>query len=129
MLRGEYEAALEELRIARLYSLQPIAGVVRAYVNLLRGDFGESLINGMPISEQIAHVLPYTIQLTLASVLIGVLLGVPLGILTALNRNNPIDYAGRIISLVGLSVPAFYFGILLMFIFAVELGVLPAVGG
>ena len=96
---------------------------------LLRGDFGESLISGMPINEQIAHVLPYTLQLTIASVLIGVILGVPLGILTALNRNNPVDYAGRVISLLGLSVPAFYFGILLMLLFAVELGVLPAVGG
>jgi ABC-type dipeptide/oligopeptide/nickel transport system permease component len=97
--------------------------------DLLRGDFGESLINGKPISEQIAYVLPYTLQLTFASVLIGVVLGVPLGILTAVNRNNLIDYMGRIISLVGLSVPAFYFGILLILLFAVELGLLPAVGG
>jgi ABC-type dipeptide/oligopeptide/nickel transport system permease component len=97
--------------------------------NLLRGDFGVSLINGQPISDQVAYSLPYTLQLTLASVLLGILLGVPLGVLTAMNRNNAIDYLGRVISLVGLSVPAFYFGILLMLLFAVRLGVLPAVGG
>jgi ABC-type dipeptide/oligopeptide/nickel transport system permease component len=96
---------------------------------MLRGDFGESLISGMSVSEQIAHVLPYTLQLTVASVFIGVILGVPLGLFTAMNRNNPVDYAGRVISLVGLSVPAFYFGILLIFVFAVGLDLFPAVGG
>jgi ABC-type dipeptide/oligopeptide/nickel transport system permease component len=97
--------------------------------DLLRGDFGESLISGMPINEQVAYALPYTLQLTLASVILGVLLGVPLGMITALNRNNLIDYIGRIVSLVGLSVPAFYFGILLIILFAIKLNVLPAVGG
>jgi ABC-type dipeptide/oligopeptide/nickel transport system permease component len=97
--------------------------------DLLRGDFGDSLISGKPISEQVAYALPYTLQLTVAAVLIGVLLGVPLGMFTALNRNNLIDYIGRIISLAGLSVPAFYFGILLMILFAIKLNVLPAVGG
>jgi ABC-type dipeptide/oligopeptide/nickel transport system permease component len=97
--------------------------------NLLRGNFGESLINGKPISDQIAYVLPYTLELTLASVLVGIVFGVPLGMLTAVNRNNFIDYMGRIISLVGLSVPAFYFGILLILLFAIKLGLLPAVGG
>ncbi len=97
--------------------------------DLLRGDFGDSLISGKPIGEQVAYALPYTLQLTAAAVLIGVLLGVPLGMFTALNRNNIIDYIGRVISLVGLSVPAFYFGILLIILFAIELDLLPAVGG
>jgi ABC-type dipeptide/oligopeptide/nickel transport system permease component len=97
--------------------------------DLLRGDFGDSLISGKPIGEQVAYALPYTLQLTAAAVLIGVLLGVPLGMFTALNRNNLIDYVGRVISLVGLSVPAFYFGILLIILFAIELDLLPAVGG
>jgi peptide/nickel transport system permease protein/glutathione transport system permease protein len=97
--------------------------------NLLRGDFGESLISGKPISEQVAHSLPYTIQLTVASVLVGILLGIPIGVFTALNRNNLIDYVGRTLSLAGLSVPAFYFGILLIIVFAVKLDALPAVGG
>jgi ABC-type dipeptide/oligopeptide/nickel transport system permease component len=97
--------------------------------DLLRGDFGESLISGKPISEQVSYALPYTLELTLAAVVFGVLLGVPLGVFTALNRNNAIDYIGRILSLAGLSVPAFYFGILLMILFAIKLNLLPAVGG
>jgi len=96
---------------------------------MLRGDFGESLISGVSISEQISYVLPYTLQLTAAAVLIGVILGVPLGLFTAMNRNNIIDYIGRIVSLVGLSVPAFYLGILLILVFAVEVDLFPAIGG
>lgn len=96
---------------------------------LLQGDFGESLITGASISENVAQVLPYTLELTFASVLVGITLGIPLGVLTARKRNSWIDYLGRVISLVGLSVPAFYFAILLIFVFSVRLGVLPSVGG
>jgi ABC-type dipeptide/oligopeptide/nickel transport system permease component len=128
---GDYasEQAVEALR-ERMGLNEPLHIQYLQFLgNLLRGDFGVSLINGQPISDQVAYSLPYTLQLTLASVLLGILLGVPLGVLTAMNRNNAIDYLGRVISLVGLSVPAFYFGILLMLLFAVRLGVLPAVGG
>ncbi len=96
---------------------------------LVRGDLGDSLITGNSISEQVAYVLPYTLQLTFASVLIGIALGVPIGVLTAVKRNSPIDYLGRVLSLAGLSVPAFYFAILLIYVFAVNLGWLPSVGG
>jgi len=128
---GDYASkeAVEALR-ERMGLNEPIlVQYFHALSSMLRGDFGESLISGKSISEQVAYALPYTLQLTAAAVVIGVILGVPLGLVTAMNRNNLIDYGGRIISLVGLSVPAFYFGILLMLVFAVELGVLPAVGG
>lgn len=128
---GDYASkeAVEALR-ERMGLNEPILmQYFRALGSMLRGDFGESLISGKPISEQVAYALPYTVQLTLAAVLVGVLFGVPLGLFTAMNRNNLIDYAGRIISLMGLSVPAFYFGILLMLAFAVKLDLFPAVGG
>jgi ABC-type dipeptide/oligopeptide/nickel transport system permease component len=96
---------------------------------LVRGDFGESLITGASISENVGYVLPYTLELTFASVLIGILLGIPVGVLTAVKRNGWIDYVGRVVSLAGLSIPAFYFAILLIFLFAVKLHVLPSVGG
>lgn len=97
--------------------------------NLLRGDLGTSMINGKPIGEQIAYVLPYTLQLTASAVLFGTILGVPLGVLTALKRNSAVDYMGRVFSLAGLSIPAFYLAILLIFTFSVRLGWLPAIGG
>jgi ABC-type dipeptide/oligopeptide/nickel transport system permease component len=128
---GDYASkeAVEALRERMGLNEPLVVQYVRFLGNLLRGDFGESLISGKPISEQIAYVLPYTLELTFAAVLIGVILGIPLGMFTAMNRNNLIDYLGRIISLVGLSVPAFYFGILLIILFAIKLNVLPAVGG
>jgi ABC-type dipeptide/oligopeptide/nickel transport system permease component len=96
--------------------------------DLARGDLGKSLITGKPISEQIRFVLPYTLELTVAAILVGLALGVPIGVITAVRRNTAVDDAGRVLSLVGLSLPAFYLGIVLMFVFAVKLGMLPSVG-
>ncbi len=96
--------------------------------DLARGDLGESLISRKPVSEQIAFVLPYTLELTAASILVGLFLGIPTGVITAIRRNSPVDYFGRVFSLLGLSFPAFYLGILLMFFFAVKLNLFPSVG-
>ena len=97
--------------------------------DLLRGDLGKSLITGKPISELVMHVLPYTLQLTFSAIIVGAALGVPIGIYTAVHRNSLVDYLGRVLSLAGLSVPAFYLGILIMLLFAVKLDLFPAVGG
>ncbi|MGD2041609.1 MAG: ABC transporter permease [Anaerolineae bacterium] len=97
--------------------------------NMLRGDLGTSMITGTPINESIRSVLPYTLQLTLTAVVIGALFGVPVGVYTAVKRNSLADYVGRILSLAGLSVPAFYLGILIMYAFAIKVPLFPAVGG
>jgi ABC-type dipeptide/oligopeptide/nickel transport system permease component len=96
--------------------------------DLAHGDLGRSLISEKPVSEQIAFVLPYTLELTLAAILVGLALGIPTGILTAVRRNTGVDYVGRLLSLLGLSFPAFYLGILLMFFLAVKVDLFPAVG-
>src|SRR4051812_48260845 len=82
--------------------------------DLAHGNLGRSLISQKPVAEQIAFVLPYTLELTLAATIVGLVLGVPSGVVTAMRRNSPIDYIGRVVSLLGLSFPAFYLGILLM---------------
>jgi len=97
--------------------------------NILRGDLGESMITGKSVSEQVAYVLPYSIELAVFAVLVGVALGIPLGVYTAVKRNAPADHAGRVLSLVGLSVPAFYLSILMMLLFAIKLDWFPATGG
>lgn len=128
---GDYASrdAVEALR-ERMGLNDPLPVQYADYMgNLLRGDLGTSMINGKSISEQIAYVLPYTLQLTASSVLLGTLVGVPLGVLTALKRNSAVDYLGRVFSLAGLSIPAFYLAILLIFTFAVRLGWFPAIGG
>ncbi|MDH4266037.1 MAG: ABC transporter permease [Deltaproteobacteria bacterium] len=97
--------------------------------NLLRGDLGKSLINGLPIAPQVIQVLPYTLQLTVSGILFGVILGIPLGIFTALKRNGFFDYLGRTFSLAGISLPSFFLGILLMLFLSVKLNLFPVMGG
>lgn len=102
---------------------------VRFLGDLVRGDLGVSMINGIPIRDQIAYNLPFTLQLTLAALGVGIALGVPVGVYMAVERNRVPDYLGRVLSLVGLSMPAFALGILLMLLFGVQLKWLPAIGG
>ncbi|MEA3356633.1 MAG: ABC transporter permease [Candidatus Bipolaricaulota bacterium] len=96
---------------------------------LLHGDLGKSLITSRPVAAQVASAFPYTLELTASGILLGSFLGIPLGIFTALHRNAMFDYLGRLFSLVGLSVPAFYLGILLILLFAIKLELFPVVGG
>ena len=95
--------------------------------SILKGDLGNSIIRKQSINSMIAEVLPYTIELTLAGVMVGVILGLPLGVFSAVFRNSAADYGVRIMSLLGLSFPAFYSGILLLLAFAVYLGWFPVI--
>jgi ABC-type dipeptide/oligopeptide/nickel transport system permease component len=97
--------------------------------DLCRGDLGKSLITQRPVIKEITQAIPYTIDLTVAGMILGILLGVPIGIFTALKRNKLPDYLGRIFSLTGISMPEFYLGILLMYLFAVKLNLFPVIGG
>jgi len=128
---GDYasKAAVEALR-ERMGLNDPLYVQYARFIwGLIKGDLGESLITGKSVASQIRYVLPYTLELTLAGIILGSIFGIPLGILTALKRNTSFDYIGRIFSLGGLSVPAFYLGIILLFIFAVKLDIFPVVGG
>jgi len=95
---------------------------------LVRGDLGKSIINGRPIAPEVGRVLPYTLELAASSLVIGIILGVPLGIFTALRRNAFSDYLGRTLSLAGVSIPAFFLGILFMLVFSVHLDLFPVMG-
>src|SRR5262249_42772150 len=95
--------------------------------NSLRGRWGDSLVTGKPVVEEVRNVLPYTIDLTVASILLGALIGVPLGTWSALKRHPLIDYAARIGSLLGLSFPAFVSAILLLLAFAIQLRWFPVI--
>jgi len=96
-------------------------------VSVMKGDLGNSIIRKQSVNSIIADVLPYTIELTLAGVQMGVIIGLPLGVFSAVFRNSMADYLTRIGSLMGLSFPAFYSGILLLLAFSVYLGWFPVV--
>jgi peptide/nickel transport system permease protein len=95
---------------------------------VLRGDFGESLRNKIPVSELLASKLPVTVELALFSMIIALVLGIPAGVLSAARKGTPIDVVANIVALSGLSVPHFWLGIMLILLFAVQLGWLPASG-
>jgi peptide/nickel transport system permease protein len=95
---------------------------------LLTGDLGESLQYGVPIGELVASRLAVTVPLAGLAVAIAVLIGIPLGLFAATHRGRPGDYGVMLLSQVGLAVPAFWLGILLILVFAVRLGWLSSGG-
>ena len=94
----------------------------------LRGDLGTSLLTDEPVARRIGDRLPNTLLLAGAALLLSVLVGIPVGIVQALRRNGPLDHVLSVVSAVGLAVPVFWLGIVLILIFAVTLRVLPSAG-
>ncbi|HEV7256630.1 MAG TPA: ABC transporter permease [Bosea sp. (in: a-proteobacteria)] len=95
---------------------------------VVTGDLGQSLSTGHSVIAEVLRVLPSTIELTIAAITIGLLFGLPLGVAAALSRNGWVDYVSRVVSLVGLSFPAFVSGILMLIVFAIQLGWFPVLG-
>jgi peptide/nickel transport system permease protein len=96
--------------------------------NAVQGDLGESTRTGLDVSGIIVAKLPITLELALLSVLIGIAIGIPAGIVAAVWRGRPPDYVSSSVALFGLSVPNFWLGLMLILIFSIYLGVLPASG-
>ena len=97
-------------------------------VHLLHGDFGASIINGRPVLADFEQRFPGTVELTVAALIFAVGLGIPLGRLAARHPNGWLDGLVTVISLFGISIPIFVLGYTLVFIFAVQLQILPATG-
>lgn len=95
---------------------------------LLRGDLGVSFVKHQPVTQLIAETLPATIELTLATVLIAILIALPVGIFSAVKAGSWLDRTVLSGALVGVSMPSFWFGLLLILLFAVELKILPTSG-
>lgn len=95
---------------------------------LVTGDFGTSFINRQPVFGEVLGNFGFTLQLAAFSLVVSVLLGVPLGLIAALNRGKVADMAAMTIAVLGVSMPAFWLGILLMIVFAVHLGWFPLIG-
>jgi peptide/nickel transport system permease protein len=95
---------------------------------LVRGDLGTSLRTGRPVLEEIGARFPATLELALAALLVSLIIAIPSGVISATQRNRVPDYVARGLSLIGLSVPNFWLGILLITLFAVQLRLLPSGG-
>lgn len=97
-------------------------------VNAAQGNFGISYRNGQDVLSLIAERFPATLELVLVATLISLLLGLPLGVLTAIKRGKWYTEGLQFISIVGVSLPSFVVGILLILVFSVTFGWLPAFG-
>ncbi|UFX43300.1 ABC transporter permease [Bradyrhizobium sp. 41S5] len=121
-------AVIEQIR--QQYHLDQPIPVQYAYwvKGVLMGDLGESLRNKMPVSSLIAQKLPVTMQIAGMAIVVAFLIGIPAGIISAVKKGTAWDYGANLFALWGISTPNFWLGIMLIFLFSVELGWLPASG-
>ncbi len=99
---------------------------VRYVKDLVRGDLGNSLTTGHPVVTEIAARLPASAELTLLGLLVSMAIAVPLGILAAVRQGSVIDHACRVVATAGVSLPVFFTGLLLVYVFYFLLGWAPA---
>ncbi|MBI6944871.1 ABC transporter permease, partial [Pseudomonas putida] len=117
-------------QIRQNYGLdKPLVSQYLIYVKkVATGDLGESFQTFTPVLEGIARTLPATLELTAAGMLLAVLIGVPLGIIAALRPRGVLDSALTTLAVLGISMPGFLLGLILMSVFSASLGWLPPTG-
>jgi peptide/nickel transport system permease protein len=130
ILAGEEQdpAVIAHLR-AQLHLDKPLPVRYAYWVGgVLHGDLGESVRTQLPVLDLILQKLPVTVELALLAMLVALLIGIPAGVVAAVGRGTAWDYAANVFALWGLSTPNFWLGILMILLFSVQLGWLPASG-
>jgi peptide/nickel transport system permease protein len=130
LLLGEY-ANPEELA-----SLRTQLGLDKSYLiqywiylkNILQGDFGNSVRTGAPVVDEIGVRLIATIELSMAAMLISTLFGIVAGVISAVKQYSILDYTSMFLALVGVSMPIFWLGLMLIYLLAVKFPILPMMG-
>lgn len=124
--------ATEEARIAKTAELgldQPLLVRYAKYVlNFFQGDMGVSYITNRSVSKEVMSRFPNTLRLSLVAALASIAMAIPLGIIAAVKQNSIFDNISMILSMIGNSMPAFWLGLMLILIFALNLGWLPVQG-
>lgn len=95
---------------------------------VLHGNLGSSYSTGLPVTRQLMGALPYTLKLAVNAILLAIALGVPIGIISASRQYSIFDNASMVLGLVGISMPLFWLGLLLILLFSVKLGWFPPSG-
>ncbi len=98
------------------------------YVDLFRGEMGSSYFQNQPVIDAIGQRIGPTLEVALVALLISIVLGVTLGVIAAIQRGTVVDAACMLFAQLGVSMPVFWFGILLMYLFALRLDILPSIG-
>jgi ABC-type dipeptide/oligopeptide/nickel transport system permease component len=130
LLAGERATQERIERITAEWGLdQPVHVQYFAFLSrILQGDFGMSITRNRPVVDLIGLSLPITLELSLAALVVSLLIGIPAGIVSAVRHGSLIDQAALFGSLLGVSIPAFWFGTLLMLAFAVKIPIFPTSG-
>ena len=117
-------------QIRKQYKLdQPLPVQYVAWIGgVLTGNLGESMRLKEPVARLIAQKFPVTLQLAFMALIISLVIGVTAGVISAVRKNTAIDYTANVVGLIGISMPNFWLGILLIYLFSVYLGWLPASG-
>jgi peptide/nickel transport system permease protein len=132
MMLSEFQTSPEQIARmrAQLHLNEPFAEQYGRFVwNALHGNLGESIRDRRPVSAEIAELFPSTAQLALTALVFSGLLGITLGVAAAVRQNTWADVGAMMLARLGVSMPSFWLGLLLIFLFSLRLGLLPATGG
>jgi ABC-type dipeptide/oligopeptide/nickel transport system permease component len=127
---GEYatEEAVAQLEHELGLDKPLVTQIVSTLWNYIHGDFGISLRNRRPVLKEIIDQLPFTVELAIAGIIVACFIGIPAGFVAALKPNSFWDFLCRVIALLGISMPVFWLGLLLIFGFCVRLRWFPSIG-
>lgn len=120
--------AVEALREDLGWDRPIVVQYVDWMADALRGDFGNSLRSGESVSGLVASRLPVTLLLALGSLVLALIVAIPIGVAAAVRPNSLLDYVGTVAAVVGAAVPNFWLAMMLVAVFAVQLGWFPALG-
>ena len=132
MMLSEFQTSPQQVQLLRsqLHLDEPLPKQYGRYiVNAARGDLGLSIRSKRPVRSEIGENLGSTLQLAVAALLVAAVVGVTLGALAAIKQNTWLDFAPMVLALGGVSMPSFWLGLLLIFLFSLRLGWFPATGG
>jgi ABC-type dipeptide/oligopeptide/nickel transport systems, permease components len=123
------ESAVKELRV-QMGLDKPFLVQYGNYVKnlVLHQDIGTSYVSKMPVTEEITNCIPSTIKLAVSSMVIAIIIGIPIGIISAVKQYSIFDTTTMVFALIGISMPVFWLGLLLILLFSVKLQWFPASG-
>ena len=125
------EASMEDIQAKRVemgLDQPQLVQYLRYMWNALHGDFGTSWFQSFDVMTEFSHRLPYTLRLGFISIIWAIVLGIPLGVISAVRHNGPVDYTLTVLSLLLVSAPAFWLGMMYQVFFSLNLRWLPASG-
>ena len=122
------QAQVEQTRIELGLDKPLYIQFIRYLSNILQGDLGSSYHSRRPVTADLADYFPATFELTTVALILSIIIGIPLGIVSATKKDTIVDHVARVFSISGVSMPAFWLGLMLQLLFSSALHVLPASG-